>query len=146
MQHLLKYLADSSKKSCWKFIKFQKQDSTGIIMLQISTSEASTAPEITKTLNNQVFTTEDTYSIPDMPESPYPPITDINITAPGVYKLLSKLRSSLWGPWPWHYLRTFLKCTATKIMPILLHKFQQSPSTGDVPSQWKMAYVIATCS
>ena len=31
---------------------------TGISMLQTSTSKASTAPEITKTLNNQVFTTE----------------------------------------------------------------------------------------
>ena len=26
-----------------------------------------------------------------MPESPYPPITDINITTPGVYKLLSEI-------------------------------------------------------
>ena len=26
-----------------------------------------------------------------MPESPYPPITNINITAPGVYKLLSEI-------------------------------------------------------
>ena len=63
-------------------------------MLQTSTSNVSTAPEIAETLNNQfksVFTTEDTYSIPDMPESPYPPITDINITTPGIYKLLLEI-------------------------------------------------------
>ena len=52
-------------------------------MLQTSTNNVYTAPEIAETLNYQfksVFATEDTYSIPDMPESPYPPITDINIT------------------------------------------------------------------
>ena len=58
-QQQLKYLTDSlkkddsSKKSFWRFIKSQKQDSTGISMLQTSTNNVSTAPEIAETLNNQ---------------------------------------------------------------------------------------------
>ena len=148
-QQQLKYLTDSlkkddsSKKSFWRFIKCQKQDSTGISMLQTSTNNVSTAPEIAETLNNQfksVFTTEDIYSIPDMPESPYPPITDINITTPGVYKLLSEIDPHK-APGPDTLPGYFLKCTATEIAPILTHMFQQSLSTGDIPSQWKMAYV-----
>ena len=112
-------------------------------MLQTSTNNVSTAPEIAETLNNQfksVFTTEDIYSIPDMPESPYPPITDINITTPGVYKLLSEIDPHK-APGPDTLPGYFLKCTATEIAPILTHMFQQSLSTGDIPSQWKMAYV-----
>ena len=62
-------------------------------MLQTSTSNASTALEITETFHIQFkfFTTEDTYSILDMLESPYRPITDINIMAPGAYKLLLEI-------------------------------------------------------
>ena len=94
-QQRLKYLADSLNKnqndckriSGTEFIKYQKQDSTGINMLQTS---VSTSPEIAETLNNQfisVFTIENTHSIPEMPHSPCPSITMINITALGMYKL-----------------------------------------------------------
>ena len=75
-----------------------------------------------------------------MPESPYPPITDINITTPGVYKLLSEIDPHK-APGPDTLPGYFLKCTATEIAPILTHMFQQSLSTGDIPSQWKMTYV-----
>ena len=106
-------------------------------MLQTPTSKASIAPEITETLNNQfksVFTTENIYSIFDIPESPHPLIADINITAPGVCKLLSEL-DPYRASGPDTISRYFLKHTASKITPVLTHIFQQSLSTGDVPSQ-----------
>ena len=72
--------------------------------------------------------------------STYYRITNINITAPGVYKLLSEIDPHK-APGPDTISRYFLKSTATEIMPMLTHMFQQSLSTGDIPSQWKMAYV-----
>ena len=92
-------------------------------MLQTPTSKASTAPEIAEILNNQfesVFTTEDTHSIPDMPESPYPLIADINITALGVYKLLSEL-DLYKASGPNTISGYFLKYTSSEITPILTH-------------------------
>ena len=61
-------------------------------MLQTSSATVSTSPEIAKILNNQfksVFTIENKYNIPEMPDSPYLSITTINITAPGVYFYLN---------------------------------------------------------
>ena len=94
-------------------------------MLQTPTSKASTAPKIAETLNNSLNLSllqkiYIYYSIPDMPESPYPLIADINITAPGVYKLLSEL-----DPYnassPDNISRYFLKYTASEISPVLTH-------------------------
>ena len=78
-QQRLKFLADSlnknqndryRNKNFWQFIKYQKQDSTGISMLQTSSATVFTSPEIAETLNNQfksVFTTENKHNIPKMP-------------------------------------------------------------------------------
>ena len=70
-------------------------------MLQTSSATVSTSPEIAETLNNQfksVFTIENKHNIPEMPDSPCPSITTINITAPGVYKLDTYKASGDLGP------------------------------------------------
>ena len=87
-----------------------------------------------------MLTIENKHNIPEMPDSPYPSITTINITAPGVYKLLSEL-DPYKASGPDVISGYFLKQTAAEITPMLTHLFQQSLSTGDIPSQWKTAYV-----
>ena len=60
-----------------------------------------------------------------MPESPYSPIIDINVTTPGVYKLLLEIDPHK-APGTDTLPGYFLKYTATKIAPMLMHTFQQS--------------------
>ena len=96
-QQRLKYLTSSLNSDCdnnrrktfWRFIKSQKQDTTGISTLQTPTDQVTTPKEIAETLNNQfksVFTVEDLESIPEMPASSYPSISNIDISPNGVFK------------------------------------------------------------
>ena len=89
-QQCLKYLTSSLNSDCdnnrrktfWRFIKSQKQDTTGISTLQTPTDQVTIPKEIAETLNNQfksVFTVEDLESIPEMPASSYPSINNIDI-------------------------------------------------------------------
>ena len=49
---------------------------------------ATTASDKAETLNNYIFTVEDTQNLPDMPSSPHPPMQDVNITPKGVHALV----------------------------------------------------------
>ena len=86
-QQRLKYLTSSLDSDCdnsrrktfWRFIKSQKQDTTGISTLQTPTDQVTTPKEIAETLNSQfksVFTVEDLESIPEMPASSYPSVIE----------------------------------------------------------------------
>ena len=150
-QQRLKYLTSSLNSDCdnnrrktfWRFIKSQKQDTTGISTLQTLTDQVTTPKEIAETLNNQfksVFTEEDLESIPEMPASLYPSINNIHILPNGVFKVLSEL-DPYKSPGPDAIYGHLVKQTAAKITLMLTHLFQQSLSTGVVPRQWKLAHV-----
>ena len=150
-QQRLKYLTSSLNSDCdnsrrktfWRFIKSQKQDTTGISTLQTPTDQVTTPKEIAETLNNQfksVFTVEDLESIPEMPASSYPSINNIDISPNGVFKILSEL-DPYKSPGPDAISGHLVKQTAAEITPMLTHLFQQSLSAGVVPRQWKLAHV-----
>jgi len=88
-----------------------------------------------------VFTKED---LDAMPQTPYlhlhASINDIVICSNGVFKLLSEL-NSFKSLCPDAVSGHVLKQAATEVTPMLTHLFQQSLSTGEVPKQWKLAYV-----
>jgi len=102
-QQRLKYLTESLKpdhnnrrKTFWRFIKSQKQDTTEISSLQLSTGQIIALKQIAEVLNNQfksVFTREDLHvdTMPDTPVSSFPAINDIVICSNGVFKFLSEL-------------------------------------------------------
>ena len=67
----------------------------------------------------------------------YPTIPDFEITAPGVYSLLSKSNMHI-SPGPDNIHPYFLKETANENIPMLT---QQSLNCGTIPNDWKKAYV-----
>ena len=89
---------------------------------------------------HSVFTTENLGLVPDMDPSPHESIPDIDITAHGVYNLLSNLKIHK-SSGPNDVNAHFLKATATEITPVLTHLFQQSLLDGVLPLIWKRAHV-----
>ena len=147
----LKYLTESLKpdddnnrrKTFWRFIKTQKQDTTEISSLQLPTGQVTAPKEIAEVLNNQfksVFTKEDLDAMPETSVSSSPPINDIVVCPNGVFKLLSEL-NPFKSPGPDAVSGHVLKQAAAEVTPMLTHLFQQSLSAGEVPKQWKLAYV-----
>ena len=66
---------------------------------------------------------------------------DISISVSGVHKLLSDL-NPFKATGPDAISARFLKETANEIAPMLTCLFNQSLATGEVPQDWKKAYVI----
>ena len=87
-----------------------------------------------------VFTSEDNSNIPDKGPSLFPSLPTFEITEQGVYNLLSTCDTSK-SPGPDSLHPYVLKATAAELSPILTHIFKQSLESGDVPLQWKHAYV-----
>ena len=71
-----------------------------------------------------VFTIEETNNLPDKGISPYPAISNIEITVPGIYTLLSNCNSHK-SPDPDNVHNYVLRETATDIAPLLTHLFQE---------------------
>ena len=89
-----------------------------------------------------VFTEEDINQIPDKGASPYPIIKDLEITLPGIVKMLKNLDiKKAIGPdlVPTRTLKEY----ADIIAPMLHHLFSQSVRRGQVPDDWKRANVCA---
>ena len=87
-----------------------------------------------------MFTVEDQTSLPTLPESVHPPIEEITITEPGVFALLSQTDPNKAGG-PDNIPARILKELAYQLTPMLTHLFQQSLTTGDIPQEWKSAFV-----
>ena len=121
-------------------MKSKKQDSTGIPTLNSLDGETITEPtEIANVLSENfrsVFTTEKLDNFPSKSNSPYPSMPDFDITTQGVYNILHELNPNK-SPGPDKLHSFALKATAAEISPMLTHIFQQSPSCGRLPAQWK---------
>ena len=88
-----------------------------------------------------VFMVEDLKDIPLMNPSTYAVMPDISINVSGVHKLLSDL-NPFKATGPDAISARFLKVTANELAPMLTCLFNQSLTTGDIPQDWKKAYVI----
>ena len=137
-----------SQKKFWQFINSQKKDSGGIPTLKTDSGLATTSTQKADALNSQyqnyqsVFTEEDTTTIPDKGDSPYPSMSNIIFSTDGIEKLLSKLKPrKACGP-DLIPIRV-LKETATQIAPILQVIFSQSYVTGTLPQDWLTANIVA---
>ena len=87
-----------------------------------------------------MFTSEDLEHIPSKEPLPYPSMSEITITTPGVQKLLSEINPHK-AHGPDNITARVLKETASVLAPMLAHLFQQSLNTGEIPTEWKLAYV-----
>jgi len=100
------------------------------------------AREKAEALNNQfesVFTRETACTI-DLPPSNIPSIPDIQITAPGVFKLLKDLQPHK-APGPDELSPRVLKELSQVLSDPLACIFQKSLTSSQVPSDWKQANV-----
>jgi hypothetical protein len=84
---------------------------------------------------------EDTNNIKDKGTSPHIRMPDINITTPGVAKLLRNLNIHK-ATGPDNLPTRLLKTVASQIAPALTTFFQASVAQGKIPSQWKSANVV----
>ena len=82
------------QKSFWSYVKFMRKWNIGIPTLRTQTKLCTTDKEKTDTLNKQFFsvlTYERKMKIPDIGQSPFPDIPDLNISTAGVEKKLFTL-------------------------------------------------------
>ena len=138
--------SDSDDKSCkmfWKFIHSKQQEPSGISSLKSNSKIIFDSKGKANCFNNQfssVFTTEDISTLPNLGESTVPPMEDIKITCSGVLKLLQDLNTRK-ATGPESISAHVLKTYATEIAPVLTFIFQQSISSGYVPTDWRLANI-----
>ena len=137
-------LSSNDKKPLWRFIKAKKQDNVNISSLKTPDGQIITDPASKANVLNQyfktVFTVEDGKNQPHKGQSLYPAIANFEITTQGVYNILNTCNPYK-SPGPDGIHPHALRETATEVSPMLTHIYQQSLSTGVLPTQWKHAYV-----
>ena len=135
----------SNNKKFWSYIKSKGQDSAGVPPLKdrdgFLYSSSSKKAEI---LNNQflsAFTAEDTSNIPSKGASPFPAMSNIQVSVGGVKNLLMNLEiKKATGP---DFIPAFiLKTAANEISPFLTSLFQLSLDSGVVPPDWRQAWIV----
>ena len=87
-----------------------------------------------------VFTTENN-RIPSL-KAVHPSMDDIQVTTPGVFKLLNNLDAKK-SSGPDDISPRVLKECASELAPVLTFLFNQSLATGIVPADWRDANVFA---
>ena len=134
----------NKNKLFWHYIKRQRQDKTGISILKLPHCEVTDPIEKAEKMNEyfkSVFTVEDLKDFPLINPSTYATMPDIYISVSGVHKLLSYL-NPFKATGPNAMISMLLKETANEIAPMLTCLFNQSLTTGEIPQDWKKAYVI----
>ncbi|KAL8575235.1 hypothetical protein ACOMHN_042356 [Nucella lapillus] len=135
----------TNSKKLWAYMKSKGQESQGVSPLKNTEgylkSDNCSKAEI---LNNQfksVFTEEDLSHMPDKGDSPYQAMDDITVTEKGVQTLLRNLQPNK-ATGPDSIPAFILKSAADEITPILTKMFQHSLDVGQVPTDWREAWVV----
>ena len=127
----------------YRFIKSKKTDSHGVSPLKDSGLTFSDPQQKANILNKQfcsVFTKENLETLPDLGESPHPTMPDIDVTLPGVTKLLKQLNPRK-AAGPDGIPCRLLVMVAEELAPALTHLFNLSLETGEIPNAWRHALV-----
>ena len=134
-------------KKFYTFLKYNKTDRCGTAPLRDQGTLHTDPKEKADILNNQfqsVFTNETPLPLADLAKaklpSPHPTMPDIQITEPGILKLLQSLKPHK-AAGPDNLKPALLKQLAPQIAPILTTIFNKSLDTGEVPSDWRNAHV-----
>ena len=134
---------DKTNKKLYTFVKSQKSDGSGVSPLRADGTLHSTPSEKADILNTQfssVFTTEDVTSTPDLGHSPYRSAPEITVTVNGVEKLLNNLNPHK-ASGPDQISTRFMKSMSSIVAPALTIIYQASLDQGQVPDDWRSAYV-----
>ncbi len=133
-------------KRFWRFIKCQTKGYSGVSTLRENGKTTDDPKERADILNRQfesVFIQEE-YIPSDLLSntSPYPDMKDIQITKPGVLKMLEKLKPHK-ALVPDEIGPRVLKELSSTIAPILSVIYLRPYNTGEVPEDWRKANVVA---
>ena len=140
-------IGDSLKenpKRFWSFIKLKKTESVGIPTLVAGDQPKVSDKDKANALNNQfksVFTAESA-PIPGKGPSPFTPIPTLEFGMAGVSKQLESLNPNK-ACGPDELPARILRETASAIAPMVRHIFQQSYTSGKLPTDWSKALVTA---
>ena len=129
-------------KRFWTFIKHQRSDHSSIAPLKVAGRLITDSRQKAETLNNQfqsVFTLETDFEFTP-PQVSYPALLPINITVPGVHKLLKNLKPGK-AAGPDGIGPKILKEMADVVAEPLTIIYNKSLSEGKVPADWKHANV-----
>jgi len=134
----------SDPRNFYRFIKSKKSDPVGIPSLKSNGNIITDDHAKAECINNyfaSVFTHENLDTIPS-PTKRLQSMPDIEITTPGVLKLLANIdvRKSTG---PDELSPRILKESCNEIAPILTYIFNQSLATGIVPEDWLLANIFA---
>jgi hypothetical protein len=132
-----------NSKPFWRYIKGKKQDNVGVAPIKHKGKLYSGAKDKAEMLNDQfksVFTKDKDSQIPNMRDRKLPTIPDLEITIPGVEKLLKGLNVNK-ASGPDALPSRVLKEAATELAPALQAIFNQSLETGQLPNDWRKANI-----
>lgn len=135
----------TDSKRFWSFIKCRRRDSSGIAALWNGQKMVSGALEKAEALSSQyksIFTREGSGPLPKINGNKLPVVSPLIIQPEGVHNLLKKL-SPHKAPGPDGIHPFVLQKCAAEITPILTKIFNQSISTGVLPSAWTRANITA---
>ncbi|CAH1255608.1 Hypp1571 [Branchiostoma lanceolatum] len=130
-------------KKFWQYVKSRKQTASGVAPLSDHGElvvDGQGKAEILSRQYDSVFTVEDLTTVPELGTSPYPDMPPVEVTLAGVQKLLQGINpAKASGPdlVPCRILRDY----ATEISPILHIIFNQSLESGQVPADWRSAFI-----
>lgn len=133
-------------KRFWGYIKGKRCENVGIAPLKsndgFTHSDGLARANILNRQFSSVFThREDPNNIKDLGPSPYPAMPSIQITTPGVMKLLKNIKIHK-AAGPDNISNRLLKTVATQISPAFTTFFQASLDQGHLPKAWKDANVV----
>lgn len=135
---------DKGNKKLWGLVKKLRRDGSRVSPLKSNGSILSNPVDKAHALNEQfqsVFNTPTDDPLPDMGHSPYPSIPELDITVPGVRKLLKNLKPHK-APGPDDISPWILKEFADYIATPLTRIFRASVKTSVIPGDWKTANVV----
>ena len=128
-------------KKFWTYIKSKRKDNVGISSLNSENTEITDNKAKAEILSNQfkaVFVDKDADTIPDMDSSGISDIHQLEFQTKGIVSLLRNINTKK-ASGPDGISCWVLKEAAEEIAPFLQFIFNQSLTTGQVPSDWKCA-------
>ena len=135
-------LEGGNTKPFFRFVKTLRNDNLGLAPLKSGTNLVTDSQQKAKMLLSEfssVFTKEDKNSIPWLgPSSSL--INDINVTTEGVEKLLSGLKTQK-AAGPDRIPNRVLKELSHELAPAFTALYNQSLTTGTIPTDWANAIV-----
>ena len=147
LKQLKKEIQTKLRQAYWSYIEsiITAVERVGVATLKVDGKSVSNPRDKANELNKQfesVFTREGPLNNDLLPDqSPHPTMSDIDITEPGVRKMLEKLNVHK-AQGPDEIGPQILMNLASTIAPILIVIYRRSYETGRIPEDWRMANVV----